>query len=188
MIRKLIFVLLFSISMQAIAQDKKWSVEANYPISVGDEIGNDPDGIIDVGIKYRFLDFNIVKLGVGVNAGFSKKNISYNTSTQFDFDETNLIIQPKVFAEFTIPAIKKLHPSIGLGYSIVKYKQDGIFSGTNDTYKDSNGGINLNLGLSYDISSKFFVQVQYDYIGGEFTQVNMKQDVGLLKLGVGFRF
>ncbi|WP_298474845.1 hypothetical protein [uncultured Maribacter sp.] len=121
----IISVFFFSVSI--VAQDKKWSVEANYPLSVGDELGNDAPGIADVGIKYRFLDFNIVKIGAGINTGVFKENIkSYTDPKTYDFDETNWIIQPKIFAEFTIPGIRKLRPSIGLGYSFIETKYDGL--------------------------------------------------------------
>ena len=47
----------FFLSVGLFAQDYKWSVEANYPIPSGEVYGNDPSGIIDFGVKYRFLDF-----------------------------------------------------------------------------------------------------------------------------------
>ncbi|WP_291869839.1 hypothetical protein [Maribacter sp.] len=86
-------ILMFLCSVSLVAQDKKWSVEANFPISVGDELGNDAPGIVDVGLKYRFLDFNIVKIGAGLNVGVFKDNIkSYTDFELYDFDETNWVI------------------------------------------------------------------------------------------------
>lgn len=199
--KKLYFltILLFFLSVTLFAQDYKWSVEANYPLSIGDELGNDAPGIVDLGIKYRFLDFNIVKIGAGVNVGVLKGNIkSYDgfngEPDSFDFDETNWVIQPKVFAEFTIPGINKLHPNIGIGYTVISSKTKGLFSGQNIESSGSDGGINLNLGLSYDISKRFFLQAQYDYVRNkgsfDYEDINIvnKQNLGFLKFGAGFRF
>ncbi|WP_276168536.1 outer membrane protein [Zobellia alginiliquefaciens] len=188
-------VSVFFLSVSVLAQDQKWSVEANYPLSVGDELGNDAPGIIDLGVKYRFLDLSIVKIGAGINAGVFKKNIDDQVSpTNTDFDETNWLIQPKVFAEFNIPALTKLHPSIGLGYSIIESKYEGLVSG--ESYKNtvSSGGLNVNLGLAYDITDRFFLQVQYDYISVkdtyeyDGTNVGVDYNLGYLKFGAGFRF
>ncbi|MGB5436518.1 MAG: outer membrane beta-barrel protein [Maribacter sp.] len=195
----LIPVLFFSIN--SIAQDLnyKWSVEANYPISVGDGLGNDNPGIVDLGLKYRFVDLNIVTLGIGVNAGIFHDNINSFTANGSDFDETNLFIQPKAFAEFNIPGLNKLRPSIGLGYTIVRSKYDGTIGYFADSPEEaiisetnSDGGLNLNLGLSYDFSTRFYIQAQYDYIRlnqrFDDSQRNKDLNLGLLKFGFGFRF
>ncbi len=185
----------FFLNVTLFAQDYKWSVEANYPISVGDELGNDAPGIIDVGLKYRFLDFKIVKIGGGINVGIFKDNIrSFTDPETTDFDETDWIIQPKVFAEFTIPGISKLHPTVGLGYNFIESKYDGLFLNESIKNTNSEGGINVNLGLSYDISKRFFIQVQYDYTRNidkfefEGFDYEIKENLGFLKAGVGFRF
>ncbi|CAZ95894.1 outer membrane beta-barrel protein [Zobellia galactanivorans] len=188
-------VLIFFLGASLFAQDYKWSVEANYPLSIGDELGNDAPGIIDLGIKYRFLDLSIVKIGAGINTGVFKENINDQVSpANMDFDETNWLIQPKIFAEFNIPVIKKLHPSIGLGYAIIESKYDGLVSGQPYENTVSSGGFNLNLGLSYDITDRFFLQAQYDYINDKDTydydgsNVGVDYNRGYLKFGVGFRF
>ncbi|WP_149304420.1 hypothetical protein [Pareuzebyella sediminis] len=39
------------------AQDHKWAIEANYPVLLGDENSfRDYNGVIDIGIKYSFID------------------------------------------------------------------------------------------------------------------------------------
>lgn len=198
---KLLLIPAVLFSINSIAQDLnyKWSVEANYPISVGDGLGNDNPGIVDLGLKYRFVDLNIVALGVGVNAGVFHDNIKSYTENGSDFDETNLFIHPKVFAEFNIPGLNELRPSIGLGYTIVRSKFDGTLGNFADSPEEaiisatnSDGGLNLNLGLSYDISKRFYIQAQYDYIRlnqrFDDSQRNRNLDLGLLKFGFGFRF
>ena len=187
-------VSVFFLSVGLFAQDQKWSVEANYPLTVGDELGNDAPGILDVGVKYRFLDFNIVKIGAGINAGIFKEETQNYSEPVVDIKETHWLIQPKVFAEFTIPGIQKLHPSVGLGYTFLQSKYKGIFPGAPDKTSTNLGGVSLNLGLSYDITKRFFVQAQYDYTritdNREFEgqKYKFKQNLGYLKVGVGFRF
>jgi opacity protein-like surface antigen len=188
----LLLVLLFLLSLQVSAQDKKWSLEANYPISIGNQIGNDNNAIIDLGLKYRFADFNIVRLGAGLNASVFHKNNPNLEGSNTGFKETNYFIQPKLFAEFSIPKIKKLKPSIGLGYTIITSSLDGTFLGEDITGNSSDGGFNLNLGLSYDVSKNLFIQVQYDYINQKIENralgLEGNRSIELLKIGLGFRF
>lgn len=193
---KSLFLSLFLCATACIvnAQNLNWSVEANYPISVGDDLGNDNPGIVDIGLKYRFLDLGFGSLGAGINAGvFHDNHRTFAIPETFDFDETNWLIQPKVFMEFRIPGLQKLTPFVGAGYTIIESRFDGDFPGVgeDETQSSTDGGLNINLGVAYDITSRIFVQVQYDYIRnsvdlGELPDI--KQDLGYLKLGVGFRF
>ncbi|MBT9186873.1 outer membrane beta-barrel protein [Zobellia russellii] len=196
--------LIFFLSASLFAQDHKWSVEANYPFSSGDDLGNDAKGIIDLGVKYRFLDFNIVKIGAGINTGIYKADTKdFNDPSSYDYTETHWLIKPEVFAEFSIPGAKKLHPSIGLGYTFVESKYDGVFDyGPNEPpfpgahkITESEGGINVNLGLSYDITKRFFLKTQVDLIRnvadktkGEGETLRNIEHISLIKVGVGFRF
>ncbi|WP_396591100.1 outer membrane beta-barrel protein [Allomuricauda sp. R78024] len=176
------------------AQNFNWSVEANYPISIGDELGNDNPGIVDLGLKYRFLEIGFARLGAVINAGFFRDDLrTFADGETFDFDETNWLIQPKVFMEFKIPALEKLRPSIGLGYTIITSKFEGDFPGLGRGVSDTStdGGININLGLSYDITKRFFIQAQYDYIQNNIDNPGLsdiEQDLGFLKFGAGFCF
>ncbi|MUH35043.1 hypothetical protein D9O36_04255 [Zobellia amurskyensis] len=180
-------VSIFFLSASLFAQDKKWSVEANYPISVGDDLGADAPAILDLGLKYRFFDFNIVKIGASISAGYFRQNHNYSINEElFDFTETHWLFQPKLFAEFTIPSIKKLHPSIGLGYTFTESKNKGIAFNEPAELKRSPGGVSLNLGLSYDVTKRFFLQVQCDYtrstgtVKGEGYTENIKDNLGFV--------
>ncbi|MBU2997659.1 outer membrane beta-barrel protein [Cellulophaga baltica] len=186
---------MFLIATSLCAQDQKWSIEANYPISVGEDLGNDVPGIIDLGLKYRFVDLNIVKLGASINAGVLNGNVgSGDFDNSIDFDETDWLIQPRVFTDITIPTLSKLHPSVGLGYTFIESKFDGSSFGESFDNTESFGGLNINLGLSYDIINRIFVQVQYDYVRSNYdyevndVEYENDQNLGFLKLGVGFRF
>ncbi len=190
----------------SLAQDLNWSVEANYPLNVTSGSGfGEKDGILDLGIKNRFLDFGLIQLGAGLSTSFYLNNSDFtygsqeNPSVEVDFKSNSFLIQPKIFAELSLPGIPKLKPQIGLGYSLVidyAYLKNGenvVFDET-----ESDFGLNLNVGLSYDISKRLFIQIQYDYFNfarkGEtnFDDITVpfdfKEDVGLLKAGLGLRF
>ncbi|WP_116771689.1 outer membrane protein [Maribacter litoralis] len=188
------------------AQDQKWSVEANYPLNVSDDLGfSELNGVVDLGIKYRFVELGAVNIGVGISAAYLKNQDEWtyfdqeNVNVNNDYKVKKLLIQPKVFAELAIPGFAKLKPQIALGYSIVK--DDYYYKSGNNSEVDNNstdGGLNLNLGLSYDISNRFFIQIQYDYlnvnvngdtvINGETFSYNYDENGSLIKAGVGFRF
>jgi len=189
---KLVLGLLLVTSVSIFGQDKKWSVEANYPISIAGDLGNNNPGIVDLGVKYRFLDLKVARIGAGFNAGVFRDRIQNNGLSEdpaliVDFTETNWLLQPKVFSEFQIPGIPKLRPSLGLGYTVIVSNFDGKTVGQSLDSSNTDGGFNLNLGLSYDITDKLFIQGQYDFISYA-PELGPGDDLGFVKFGLGFRF
>ena len=187
------------------AQDQKWSIEANYPLVANSNLQNDFNGVLDLGIKYRFANLGPVILGAGFNAAYLKNFDSFTyggpgfQDQEFDYKAKQFLFQTKIFAEVAIPGLAKLKPQIGVGYAKVidnVYLKDGVDVQTDDSNTD--GGLNLNFGISYDLSDKFFIQVQYDFLNvhrkGENTRDNQtftydfNEKIGLIKAGVGFRF
>src|SRR5690554_2417894 len=73
-IHKFIIFLLFSFSLSpCFSQEKKWSLEVNYPIPVDNNfVGHNFLGLFDVGAKYRFIDTELLNFGAGLNAGIMK--------------------------------------------------------------------------------------------------------------------
>jgi len=145
-------ILGFFFSATIVAQDKEWSVEVNYPFSVGDVINNVAPGVIDLGIKYRFLDLNTVKIGAGLNVGaFNTNLIDTSDIMLFDIEETNWLIQPKIFAELNIPRIPKLHPRFFLQvqYDYVRTKGDYIFEEDIVVVKQNLEFIKLGVGFRF---------------------------------------
>lgn len=184
--------LLFLVSVTTFAQDKKWSVEANYPISIAGDLGNDNPGIVDLGIKYRFLDFKVAKIGAGFNVGALTDNIQSfdgfdGMSNTTDFRETNWLFQPKIFSEFQILGAPKFRPSIGVGYTFINSYSEGRAGGETFDNTNTDSGFNFNVGLSYDLSDKFFIQGQYDNIRHS-SGFRPDYNLGFLKFGLGFRF
>ena len=193
---KLLLLPVLFFSINSIAQDLiyKWNVEANYSIIPEEGFGGDHN-IIELGIKYRFMDLEFLQLGLGINSGYSQ-NV---------FDELNIdgkvkryYFQPRLFSEFNIPGLERLRPTIGLGYSIMNEDSSVISIGEDVSGNTTNGGFNFNLGLTYDISDRFFIQAQYDFINlnvrdeftfqGEVIKPNYNEKLNNLKVGVGFRF
>jgi len=193
---KLLFLFLFLVSIQAFAQDKKWSVETNYSITTNEGVGAD-DNILELGLKYRFADFNFLQLGVGINSGFAHKEFD-GSDIDVTGDVRDFYFQSRVFVDFIIPGLEKLRPSIGLGYSVINTDTDVISIGEPINQNTTNGGFNLNLGLSYDITKRFFVQAQYDFINfrikdefifqGELINRDFTEKANNIKIGIGYRF
>jgi hypothetical protein len=192
--QKLLFVFFFLLSIQVFAQEQKWSVEANYSVVPQDGFGGDAD-IFELGLKYRVADFGFANLGVSLNGGFSREKFErpdFQIVTKFYY------LQPRVFTEFRIPGIERLRPHLALGYSIVS--SDSSVIGNFEVFPTSstNGGFNMNLGLSYDVSKRFFIQAQYDFINlqvrdefvlqGETVKTDFNQKLNNIKIGLGFRF
>jgi opacity protein-like surface antigen len=192
---RLITILLIFFTIKTFSQDSKFSIEANFPIPIGDNfLGQNYNGIIDIGAKYRFLENDVLNLGASLNFGFVQNTKSGATDLNQLFDVKIFPIQPRIFAEFNIPNLESLHPQIGLGYSILVYnaKADGINTSTLPADIDNNeSGFNFNIGLSYDLSNKFFLQAQYDFIkiGVESAvpDTSYNTNINIMKCGVGYR-
>ena len=187
------------------AQDQKWSIEANYPLVANSNLQNDFNGVLDLGIKYRFANLGPVILGAGFNAAYLKNfdNFTYGSASGqdlvSDYKAKQFLLQPKLFAELPILGLSAFRPQIGIGYTFSTvdiYYDNGDQFIVDDT--NTEGGLNLNVGLSYYISKRFFVQVQYDYlnvkykgeseINGQTSNFDFNEKTGFLKAGVGFRF
>ncbi|NKI31109.1 outer membrane protein [Croceivirga thetidis] len=189
----LLSIVLCSISF---AQEKKWNVEANYTLVPGDGVFGE-DNFIDVGAKFRFAKIGVFGLGFGINAGFSRVNVE-NTGFESRTDNTHLI-QPRVFTELMIPGAQKLRPYLGLGYSYVNVLSNYTFeNGGQGSNTGIDYGFNFNLGISYNISNRFFVQAQYDFIdltpnvevpeGVILLSQDIKGNINNIRLGIGYRF
>jgi opacity protein-like surface antigen len=193
--QKLLLTFLLIFTIKSFSQDSKFSIEANFPIPIGDNfLGKNYNGIVDIGAKYRFLQNDLVNLGASVNFGYLQNTKSGATDLNQLFDVKIFPIQPRIFAEFNIPNLENLHPQIGLGYSVLVYnaKADGINTSVLPADIDDNeSGFNLNIGFAYDLTKKFFLQAQYDFvkIGVEDNVPDIKYNtnINILKFGIGYR-
>lgn len=192
---RLYWILTFFLALNLNAQESKFDIEANFPIAIGDNFfGDNYNAIVDLGINYRILQKEVVNLGVSANFGFFKNTKSGATDLNQLLDVKIFPIQPRLFAEFNIANLEKLHPQIGIGYSIIIYKAkwaDNQEAESPPNYNDSESGFNFNLGIAYDLSEKFFLQAQYDYVKIEVENgvpdISYNTNINILKFGIGLR-
>ena len=195
MSKKLLVLSLFLfIGFNAFSQNKKVSLELNFPIPFGDNfIGENYNGIVDAGIKYRFVNTGIVNVGASLNAGILRYP---NDRIIGDVNITAINVQPRVFVELNAPGLSKFHPSVGVGYNPIFFRSSGTLllgDGTpvDASSSDTRSGVNFNVALAYDIFSRFFIQAQYDFTKLSETDgipsMSFNTNVNILKLGVGLR-
>lgn len=190
--RVILIGLLLVATVKSFSQDSKFSIEVNHPIPIDKNfVGENYHGIIDGGIKYRFADFNLIKIGASFNGGILLNQSNKDNGLQ-DFVVRSYLLQPKIFAELGLKSITKFHPFVGIGYTWMIFSPKGTnnwidISGENQT----ESGVNVNFGVAYDILERLFVQLQYDFIklqaqdGVPDTEFN--RNVNILKIGVGLR-
>ncbi|MEC7263661.1 MAG: outer membrane beta-barrel protein [Bacteroidota bacterium] len=184
------FFLIVLLGTSIYAQKGKFSATASYPLTFGDNFFDRNDGVIDLGVQYRFIDAKVMQVGIGFNAAFFKyENEAFSTT------ENVTLLQPKVLAELDVPALKGFKPFVGIGYGAFMFRSE--FDNGNEVIEenDDTGGINVNLGLAKDIAAGLFVHVQYDYLNIERSDTSVPdpddayyKSVSILKLGIGFRF
>lgn len=192
--QKLLVILLLIFTIKTFSQDSKLSVEAHYPIPLGDNfIGESYKGVIDVGAKYRFSHLTFVNIGTSLNGGVLRNNTNVNNELiNSNFRIMSYMVQPRIFAELDSPSIRKLHPFIGLGYTFMIFDASGTNNGVDvSALNETRSGINVNLGVAYDITEKLSIQVQYDFvrlrINGEVLDIAYNKNVAVLKIGLGYR-
>lgn len=194
--QKLILAALLILAIKSFSQNSKVSLELNYPITIDENfIGKNSNGVVDAGIKFRFVKLDVVNIGLSFNVGIYRNSKEDRVQP---FDVTTYIFSPRIYTEFNIKSMTKFHPSVGLGYSIVNAKADenlNRFNSQNDLFVESTqsvSGINLNLGLLYDLTHKLFVQVQYDFIkvgvDNGVPDITYNTNINLFKIGIGYRF
>ncbi len=188
----LIFISLITFNL-AQSQERKFSLEANYPLPIDDGfVFQNYTGIIDLGLKYRFYETDVLSLGAGVNGGMLIAN--FNT-IDTKLSTTNYTVQPKVISEFKLKN-SKIHPYASLGWSFMTFVAEGSSSpldGDPIKFDDSNtqSGLNLTAGILVDVSKRVFINLQFDFTNlnkkGNVPNTSYNTEIILLKAGVGFR-
>jgi opacity protein-like surface antigen len=188
---KVFLILVLVCVLNSFSQNEKFSLEVNYPLTIDNNfIGERSYGVIDLGVKYKIKNLNVINLGLGINGGVLIDNTNQANFPQ-DFLRTIYTVQPKVFGEFNLNGITKLHPFVAVGYSFVIIQLSGSNNGVDvSNMSDTLGGLGLGLGVSYDILPKIFIQAQYDYSkvdSGNSPDISYNTNFSLLKLGIGIR-
>ena len=192
---RLIITVVILFTIKSFSQDSKFKLELSYPIAIGDNfLGQNYNGLIDLGAKYKFSDNKIIDIGASLNFGFFQNTKSGATDLNQLFDVKIFPLQPRIFAEFNIPNLEKIHPQIGIGYSILIYNADWNENRNADLpadIDDNKNGFNFNIGLSYNLTDKLFLQAQYDFIkiGVEdgIPDTGYNTNINILKFGIGLR-
>jgi opacity protein-like surface antigen len=190
--QNLLLTLLFILSMKSFSQDSKLSLEMHYPLTMGQNfISKNYSGIIDVGGKFRFSELKNINIGASLNGGILSNNTNDNNGNQ-DFRVKSYLIQPRIFSELKIESVPKIRPFVGIGYTFMVFKATGTNNGFDvSTSNSTESGINANFGVAYDITSKIFLDLQFDYVklnvGNEVPKTAFNTNVNLLKVGLGLR-
>lgn len=192
MFKKIALVLLCIVSIEVYSQESKFNIELSYPLTIDSNfIGKNYNGIIDIGLRFRFLELNTISIGGSLHTGYLKNS----KSERFQAIDVNLFtIQPRIFAELNLPNLPKFHPSLGAGYSVFIFKpvNNSPSLNPNTTYEsESASGINFNIGFAYDISNTILLQVQYDFVKigvtDDVLDITYNSNINILKIGLGYR-
>ena len=174
--------------LSAYSQDKNWSAEVYYPISVGDSFGSSNEGLIGVNLGYRFANLGKGKLGASLDAIWFSTTFTNDSDPIQELDYRDFFLQAKVFFETPLTANEKLlfRGALGWAYqdasrSRAVFNEDGTIEGL-----EINTGPILGAGLTYAISPRWFLAAQTDFMFmfGE----SPNRTIGLTKIGVGFKF
>lgn len=169
------------------AQDKQWSVELNYPFSIGETFGASNQGLVGLGLKYRFTTYEKWQLGASLDGTwFSTEFVADSDPPQIT-DVRDLILQPRFFGDLRLSENSEFHFVGGVGWTFYRVATD-FFIGNEklSEEEDWRSGLNVNLGLTYDLSTRWFMGTQFDLI--LLTGDRPDSVLGLVKIGGGFRF
>ncbi|MCB0456210.1 MAG: outer membrane beta-barrel protein [Flavobacteriaceae bacterium] len=190
--KRILLLLVFIVfTTKSFSQDSKISLEINYPLPDHSFVRESYHGIIDVGVDYTFTNLNFLTIGAAVNGVILNKKIKENNGFE-DFRITSYVIQPKIVTELDLESVPRFHPSVGIGYSLLIFDASNGYDGL-DASDTTKSGFNLNIGLAYNLSERFFVQIQYDFILLKYTvedsdiKFNTTDNLNLLKIGFGYR-
>jgi len=194
--KKTLFILLTFYCATTFSQTQHFTLGVNYPIPIGNNfITNYYNGIADVEIKYFPYKLKNLNLGASVEIGLLTTNNDYMDKIGSNIpgltSVTLLMIKPGLAAEMEFG---RFVPYAGVGYTFFNSMTNGMIEKEYiqpDEYNYADG-LNLNLGLKYNLFQHFFVNINLDYIRYqmvlEIPDISFYKDIFLLKAGVGYRF
>ncbi len=188
--KKTLFILLTFYCSSVFSQTQTLTLGLNYPILVGNNfLKTNYTGIIDAEVKYFPYKLKKLKLGITTNIGLLTNSNDF--ISKFIVDNPNLtpvtvlLIKPGLTTEIEFG---RFVPYAVLGYSFFNYMSKNM--PTNED--SSNDGLNLILGLKYNLFEHFFVNANFDYtrfrLESEALDISYNKDIYLLKAGIGYRF
>ena len=173
----LICILFFFSFSTIYSQNKKLSIDINYPTPIGfNFIAENYKGIFDLGAKFYFLQISTFDIGLS-------GNFEYFNASIFNNDITLLMLRPRISAETNI---WKFNPYLGIGYSYFNFSID-----TDSKIDKTKDGINISLGVKYNFFYKLYLNFSYDYVHlrheGIYQISSFNQDINILNIGVGIQ-
>lgn len=197
MIKRICFLALILVGLNLTAQDKKFSVEVDYPISVSDHL-NKVTGIISGNLTYRFLDSEKFSMGLGYTFDYLQseyKLYNYEVKNNYLFHHIGVSVRLHSLI------LKELKPLLGVGYTYLSTKQqqdmyepiqtdDPILMPNISSTTESVHGYNIKFGLQYDIYKELYLLTYFHFIQVYADTFENKEAINFnqLKIGLGYRF
>lgn len=167
--------------------EHNWNFGLYYPVSIGQDFGSSNEGLIGVNLGYRFAEFGNVRLGVAADAAWFATTFINDSDPIQEEEYRDLFLQVRLFAEAPLTSNEKLKLIGGIGWGLQRAISPTFFDNQGQIQgEDINSGLLLSAGLTYDFAPRWYAAGQYDlmFLSGD----SPNRSVGLLKLGVGFRF
>ncbi|AZQ59644.1 hypothetical protein EJ994_12815 [Maribacter sp. MJ134] len=186
----IIFALLIIVTSKLFSQNEKFGIEVNYPVLIDNNfIGVNYNGIIDLGLSYSFINTTIADFGVNFNTSIFRDS---NKGGFSEIDITVISFQPSIYGEFKINGLQKFRPIARLGYTLLTFSNVIDFStGEEIESNTSRGGLNLGLGVAYQISNRVFLKFEYDftklYETGRLSRSPFNTNINILAIGLSYK-
>lgn len=191
--KRLLFIAILLVSIELMAQNKNWSVGVSYPnlISI-DNRGwaltdlDNATGIIDVDLKYRFINRGKFPAGVSLNYNYTHGDIDIGYN---EFPTGLSFLHANFFQDFNFAVLEPASFFVSTGYSLLERRTKGFY----EDYIEYLNGINLKGGIEYNFSKYLFFQINYQYIvvlpeDYEYPDKPRVSSIKFLKFGIGYRF
>jgi hypothetical protein len=173
--------------LPATAQERDWSFELGYPISVGASFGSSNEGVVAVRMGYRFAALGKVRLGGSLGAAWFATTFINDSDPVQELEYRDFFLQPRIFGEMPISQNGDLRLRGGLGWTWQRSKGERFVFGEGEVAEAANySGPDISLGLTYDLAPRWYLQAQYELLW--LSRDAPTPTIALLVVGAGFRF
>ncbi|WP_115462953.1 outer membrane beta-barrel protein [Winogradskyella aurantiaca] len=192
LLRLTVFTLVLSLNL--CAQNYKWFVNLNYPITIDKNfIGENYTGFIDLGLRYYLAEFEYLSLGASFNTSILANNDNLDITSLGNYKAIAFGLQPKITILGKIPTLEVLHPFLGVGYSFYLFSITGVNPGLGIVENgETLSGLSFNGGFDIDISDHVIIHLEYYFTRLQRSNLvpdtRYNKNINLVKLGAGYRF
>lgn len=186
--KQVLIIFVFLTSNAAFSQSGKIGFELNYPHPVGGNfIADNYKGIADIALKYQIANLEFIRIDAAINTTMLKDKSGLYDSLGQVIHVNVMQFQPEICAAFKLKTLDKIQPTIGIGYAFVLYKVKEN-SSANSTEK----GLAITTGINYYFNENFNIHLKYNFMklmtSEGIPDTSYNTQIGLTKIGVGFRF